>query len=454
MIKIQLESEDMERKWSELSSDEKREERFKQWLSPKGVMFINKEAERLYQERVFRFIDVIKLKEPDRVPVVFHPGHVPARYSGYTVREVMYDAEKLTRAWLKYMEDFELDALPGAGLVRCGKILDILKSKMLKWPGNGLPDNCAAQYVEAEYMKADEWEAFFRDPSDFHFRTYLPRVYGAAEPFMKLPPLQTIGGIHGGLSAFADLEVQAAFEAFREAGREEANWRKVITEIEIKGMASGLPPFSRGVVGGGAPLDSIGASFRGTVGTIMDMFRQPEKVIEFMERTVPETIQRATAMADLTGVPITFFPLHRGADGFMSEKQFQTFYWPYLRRVILGCVEEGLVPVLFAEGGYNTRLEIIQDLPRGKVIWHFDQTDMKRAKEILGDKACLMGNIPTSLLITGRPDEVKMHCKKLIETAGKGGGYILAPGATADESKVENLKALLEAAKEYGVYRR
>jgi uroporphyrinogen-III decarboxylase len=444
----------MERKWSELSPDEKREERFKRWLSPDNVTFKNPEAERLYMERVTRLIDAIKLREPDRVPVVFNPGHIPARYSGYTVRDVMYDAEKLTKAWEKYIHDFELDVLPGAGLVRCGKILDILESKMYKWPGHGLPDDCAAQYIEAEYLKADEWDAFNRDPSDFHFRTYLPRIYGAVEPFRKLPPLQSIGGIHGGLSSFGDPEVQDAFEAFRKAGEEEAKWRKVISEVDRKGLESGLPPFSRGFVGGGAPLDSIGATLRGTAGTIMDMFKQPERLTEYMEHTVPETIQRSTAMSNATGVPVVFMPLHRGADGFMSEKQFLTFYWPYLRRVILGCAEEGLVPVLFAEGGYNTRLEIIKDLPKGKVIWHFDQTDMTRAKEILGDYACIMGNIPSSLLVTGRPDDIKASCRKLIETAGKGGGYIMAPGAAADDTKVENLKAMFEAAKEYGVYRK
>jgi len=444
----------MERKCSELSPDEKREERFKRWLSPDDVHFNSPEAERLYRERVTRLIDAIKLKEPYRVPVVFNPGHIPARYSGYTIKDVMYDAEKLAKAWEKYTHDFELDVLPSAGLVRCGRILDILKSKMVKWAGHGLPDDCAAQYIEAEYLRGDEWDAFQRDPSDFHFRTYLPRIYGAVEAFRKLPPLPSIGGILGGLSSFADPEIQAAFEALGQAGKEEAKWRKVISDVDRRGQASGLPPFSRGFVGGEAPLDSIGASLRGTIGTIRDMFQQPERLIEYMEKRVPETIQRASTMADVTGVPVIFIPLHRGADGFMSEKQFLTFYWPYLKRVILGCVEEGLVPTLFAEGGYNTRLEIIKDLPRAKVIWHFDQTDMNNAKKILSDNACIMGNVPTSLLITGTPDDVKAYCRKLIETAGKGGGYIMAPGATADESKVENLKAMLEAAKEYGVYRK
>lgn len=443
----------MERKWSELSPDEKREERFKRWLSPDHVTFRGPDAERLYKERVSRFIAAIKLEKPDRVPVVFNPGHAPARYSGYTVRDVMYDPDKLVKAWETFLHDFEFDSLPGAGGVRCGAMLDILDSKMLVWAGHGLPDDLAAQYVEGEYLKADEWDVMNRDPGDFHLRTYLPRIFGAAAPFRKLPPLESIGGFGGGFSTFADPEVQAVFKAFGKAGEIEKEWRKVISEVDRKGRESGLPTFSV-LTRGGAPLDSIGAALRGTTGTIQDMFRQPDKLMEYMENAVPKQIEAAVAVADITGVPVTMMPLHRGADGFMSEEQFHKFYWPYLKAVISGCIEEGVVPALFAEGGYNSRLEIIQDLPRGKVIWHFDQTDMARAKEILGETCCIMGNVPTSLLVTGTVDEVDSCCKNLIKIAGKGGGYILAPGATADDSKVENLQAMVEAARKYGVYQK
>jgi uroporphyrinogen-III decarboxylase len=65
-----------------------------------------------------------------------------------------------------------------------------------------------------------------------------------------------------------------------------------------------------------------------------------------------------------------------------------------------------------------------------------------------------MGNIPISMMVTGTPSDVKAYCKTLIETAGKDGGYVLAPGAASDDIKIENVKAVLEAAKEYGVYRR
>ena len=96
---------------------------------------------------------------------------------------------------------------------------------------------------------------------------------------------------------------------------------------------------------------------------------------------------------------------------------------------------------------------IIKELPRGAVAWYFDQTDMFRAKEVLGDVACIIGNVPTSLTAKGRPEEVKEYCRKLIEVCGKGGGYVLAGGAMLDEGNPDNMHAIMEAAKEYGVYK-
>jgi hypothetical protein len=36
--------------------------------------------------------------------------------------------------------------------------------------------------------------------------------------------------------------------------------------------------------------------------------------------------------------------------------------------------------------------------------------------------------------------------------AGEGGGYILDLGAALDDGRAENLKAMVETAREYGVY--
>ena len=110
--------------------------------------------------------------------------------------------------------------------------------------------------------------------------------------------------------------------------------------------------------------------------------------------------------------------------------------------------------IMFAEGGYETRIGSITDFPKGSVVWWFDQTDMAKAKKVLGDKFCIQGNVPSSLICTGTPEKVKEYCRKLIEDCGPGGGYVLGAGCIPDDPKLESVRAMMAAAKEYGIYRK
>jgi uroporphyrinogen-III decarboxylase len=145
-------------------------------------------------------------------------------------------------------------------------------------------------------------------------------------------------------------------------------------------------------------------------------------------------------------------PLHKGADGFMSEEQFKTLYWPSCRKMIVGLIDAGLIPILFAEGYYDSRLETIADLPKGTVIWRFEKTDMKHAKKIVGHNNCIMGNVPLEILCAGSPADVEDYCKKLIKDAGKGGGFILSTSGGMQGVKADNVKAMIEYSKKYGIY--
>ena len=153
-----------------------------------------------------------------------------------------------------------------------------------------------------------------------------------------------------------------------------------------------------------------------------------------------------------TGKPQIFMPLHKGADGFLSDEQFQKFYWPTFRAVMIGLIEGGCIPFPALEGHWGSRLKTIQDVPKGKTMWMVDQTDMAEAKKTLGRNACLIGNVPSSMLKLATPNEVKAYCKGLIDTVGKDGGFMLGNGAFFDEAKPENVKAVVDAAKEYGTY--
>ena len=124
---------------------------------------------------------------------------------------------------------------------------------------------------------------------------------------------------------------------------------------------------------------------------------------------------------------------------------------PHLRR-IRALIDEGLNPMVFWEGDCTSRLETIRDIPAGKTVYWFEATDIFKAKEALGDVACLRGNVPLSLLCTGSPGEVKDYCKKLIDEVGRGGGFIMDASTQFDDAKPENVKAMFEFTKEYGNY--
>jgi len=442
----------MGKEWTDLSPDERREDRFNRWLSPSGIQSSGAEAKERYEARVTRFIKAIKLEEPDRVPVMLPVQFLPAPYAGSSLKTVMYDYEELKRSWIKYLNDFEMDSFIGCGLVFPGRMLELIDYKIVLWPGHGLDDHIPSyQYVEGENMKPEEYDALINDPTDFLLRTFLPRSSGALAGFSKLNQMTPFIGIPVYyITQFADPEIRASVQALLDAAQEGIKWMGTVMEVESAALQKGIPNIWGGMCG--APFDLIGDMLRGTKGIMMDMYQRPHKLIEAMERITPIVIQEAVGSANVTGCPIIFMPLHKGTGGFMSNKQFETFYWPTFKKVMIGLIEEGLVPMPYAEGDYIERLEIISDMPRGSVIWFFEHMDMVRAKEVLGDNACLAGNIPGSVLYTGTPREVKEACRRLIETCAEGGGYILAGAVHMDEGNPENLRVIMEAAEEYGVY--
>ena len=446
----------MEKKWEAMTADEKRADLFDKWLSPPGVKFASPEAEKGYKERVTRIKDAIELKKPDRVPVFPMTGFFPAYYAGFTPRDVMYDYDKLMSSFSKYVLDFQPDAHGSVTTAPPGKSFDILDYKLYAWPGHGVAPEHGYQCIEGEYMTADEYDALIDDPTYFFISAYLPRIFGALDAFKMISPLTSILEMYGGFTGAALVPygvppVQEALKKLMEAGSEALKWIGTVAGYGVEMAAAGFPGF----FGGGckAPFDTIGDTLRGTRGLMLDMYRQPDKVIRAAEQLTPIMVKMGVSAARQNGCPVVFIPLHKGADGFLSDEQFKKFYWPTLKALIQGLVDEGCVPFPWAEGGYNTRLKAIRDVPRGKVIWGFDTTDMARAKEILGDVACVSGNVPIALLSVGTAEDVKENVKKLINTCAKGGGYIMMNGAVIEDVPPDNVKAMIDATKEYGVYK-
>jgi len=416
-------------------------------------MMRTKEADEALKQREKRLYDTVALKIPDRVPIAASFDYFPAKYNAITTEAAFYDAAKWKAAAAKTLVDFAPDSYFIANMVP-GRALEALGCRQLLVPGHGVPCDGGHQFVEDEYMKSDELETFLSDPSDYLVRVYLPRVFGAFAPLQRLPRLDGFIWGYGGIwtvQMLTDPDFIQMFEAIARAGRELREWNKEMGTFVQDMEDLGFPPFSVSLTM--APYDALPDFLRGMRGSMLDLFRQPDKVLEACEKLLPLMVNQGISMAKASGNRRVFIPLHRGADGFMSLKQFETFYWPTLKRLCQALIDEDLMPWIFFEGDYASRLEHLLELPRGKVLAHLDRTDIIRAKEVLGNHMAIMGNVPASLLQTGTKEEVIRYTKNLIDTVGKNGGYVMGCRAPMDETDPELVKTWIDCTKEYGTYR-
>jgi uroporphyrinogen-III decarboxylase len=440
------------KQWAEMAWQERREQRFNKWLSAEGVKFGSPAAKKKYKERATRMMKAIKMEIPDRVPIHITGGGMVAYNAGYTYKDMLYDYTKIKPAWRKWLEDLDQDT-NDAPLYFSGRAYEILDNKTSAWPGHGLPDTATLQnFIEKEYMQADEYDLFIKDQFDFGLRKFTPRTWGAFAPLADMPSLSSYQGLPQRLMMMClNPAFQKLIKSVNEAAKEQAKFQKSIGECAALSLEMGYPPLMGGAAM--APFDAVADMLRGTRGSAMDIYRQPEKLLEALEVITERTIESAVSMVNMARSPIVFIPMHKGDDSFMSVKQFEKFYWPTFRKVLLGLVNEGCVPMMIIDGSYNeARLKIISELPRSSVVWTMEKTDMFKAKEILGNAACIAGNVTAAQLYTQPAAAIKEYCRRLIEVCGKGGGYIMSLGSGVDRCDPAKLQAIIEAVKEYGYY--
>jgi uroporphyrinogen-III decarboxylase len=408
-----------------------------------------------------RLDNAMNLRKPDRVPVaplIIH--YYPTRSRGISNREAMYNTEKTIEAWKEATIRHNWDAAVPLGSLRPARPLEILGMRQFKWPGGGLPDDQPFQWVEGEYVKQDEYDELLADPEGFAVKKLWPRISTTLGPISALaqtaaPPLLYLSNAYTlpmllGEMVSAPPMVELLKKAL-ELAKAHSKEKVLIIQYIQDMMNLGFPiPF--GAVTYPA-FDWISDALRGMRGSMLDMYRVPDKLLALVEMFTPLTISGSIQWAEQVGNKGVFIPMHRGAGGFMSDKQFAKFYWPCFKSLLLGLINAGLTPIPLFEGDYTPRLEYLRELPPRKLLGHFDHVDRKKAKKLLGDVMCFWGNVPASLMCSGTPQQVKNDVKELIDIFGDNGGLIIdSTMGIPDESRPGNVQALTDAVHEYGVY--
>ncbi len=391
----------------------------------------------IYQERLTRYLTALRNEKPDKIPIRPFVAEFTAKYAGMTCQQVAHDYNLAFEAAVKCAKEFDWDAIvPNMVYVWTG----LAQAAGLRYygiPGIGIPHTTGFNYIEPSednaFMREDEYDALIDDPTGFLYNVWLPRV--STEVAAIGQPATYRNNLALVKSSMAMMVYFTAFGPQIQRLHDECG-----TVSAIAGIFK-------------APFDIIGDKLRGYIGLTMDMATQPDKVLKACEALMPNLTHVGLTTADpLKQVPIGFW-MHRGCVPFISPKQFQSHYWPTLRPCIEEFWKHGNQTMFYAEGKWDHHLDDFATLPERSILFHVDQGDIFLAHKKLHHKFALSGGIPNVLLSYGKPDEVRAHCRKVIDGVAKEGGYIMdASAIMQDDTSIENLRALTDVTREYGVY--
>jgi MtaA/CmuA family methyltransferase len=199
---------------------------------------------------------------------------------------------------------------------------------------------------------------------------------------------------------------------------------------------------------------SLATAVRGIDTLMLDCIDDPQFVFDLLEICTDAVLKFARACGQAGCHALTFGD---STAGLLSRPLFERFAFPYEKRVIEGLADLGLPVFLHICGDTAHIFDLM--VATGAAGLEVDyQHDIAYYKQRSAGRACLQGNIePAGVMYRGSPVEVRAACRRAIEQggapSGSGSRFILSAGCEVPrDTPPENLRAMVDAARTFGVY--
>jgi len=363
--------------------------------------------EDVYQQRLKRILSTVALEKPDRTPVVLEYSGFAAYITNTRMAEFLSSPTQNLETMIQaYLIVGDGDAINYGSFWPYGLCYDYMSKVAV--PGIDLPENEMWQVVETNLMTRDDYDLILDAGWQDYFTTFMAERILNDVPAEYLPPQRK------------SPDVQKA-------------WRE-----------EGVPVLSGGDIT--TPFELLCGS-RSLMEFFADLVEIPDRVTAAMEAIVPHLAGDAIRRAKKRNYPVAWVGGWRTAPCMLSPEMWNRFVWPYFSRLVNEVVDSGLIALLHLDSNWTRELKRFRELPKARCIMALDgETDIFKAKQILGDHMCIMGDVSASMLYLETPQKVHEYCTMLIRKLGPS-GFILQSGCDIPaNAKLENVRAMVNAA--------
>lgn len=362
----------------------------------------------VYQERMDRILAAVALEPVDKVPVISGGTAFNAQVAGITVATYIDDLQEQIKANLYATEAMgNMDGVQGTLFHPAG--LAAAWFSEVRMPGHGLPDNELWQIEEKGFIEQEDYDRILEMGYPAWSSMVLKERMG--------DPLSMVPKELGPLTPVAN-------QAFKDAGF-----------VNIKGTTVSGP---MELFCGGRTLVEF---------LVEDLMEIPEKVEEVFDKVHQIRINNYEANLKRIKPMGAWIGGWRGTPSMLSRELFLRFSWKYMRELAQLCIDCGVIPIFHLDSCWDRGLDVFRDLPKGKCIMALDgQTDIRLAKETVGDMMCIMGDVPATLFAFGSKEDTYDYCRKLCTELGST-GFLLSSGCDIPfNGKLENVQMMAKAA--------
>lgn len=369
----------------------------------------------LWKERHERIQKALNFEPVDRIPFSFLGTAYAPVSRGMPLSKFCTDPDAAEEVTIDCLDELDVDGInmTSAGLLHV--LLTNLWLSRVRLPGKELPENTLWQIDETENMKVEDYDFVLEKGWEAFLAEILPKVH---HPELLARNKQWLS------EKFVDMP-----RRYQERGYD--TMCCAVTQIPFEALCGAR---------------SMGKFF-------FDCYRMPKKVKAVLDIAHPYYIKQAINVANACGVKSVWVGGWRSASALVAPKIWNEFVFPYYLDMVTKLHENGIFCVLHFDQNWDRDIQRFLEFPRRSCAASFDgTTNIRRAKQILGDHMAFLGDVPSAMLATGTPEEVSNYVRELIRDLGPT-GFIMKSGCDAPINSLRaNIEAMVAATRDYGTF--